>query len=229
MLLTVNNMKTLKGEKQGWQTFILHLSPAKSSGRNLCPNATSGCIAACLNTAGRGKMTMVQNGRLKRSRLFLADRAAFMALLKHDAEACIRRARSKGFEPAIRLNGTSDIAFERIKVGENANIMAAFPDVQFYDYTKHFGRAMDWLAGKMPPNYHLTFSRSEANEAYCKLLAAEGMNVAVVFSGLMPKRWHGKKVVTGEESDLRFLDRRGIIVGLRAKGRARQDNTGFVV
>ena len=74
----------------------------------------------------------------------------------------------------------------------------------------------------------MTFSCSESNEKIAKLVLEMGGNVAVVFRNQLPKTWNGVKVVNGDESDLRFLDKKGVVVGLIEKGLAKQDETGFV-
>ena len=102
-------------------------------------------------------------------------------------------------------------------------------DVQFYDYTKGFSRMRNYLNGKMPSNYHLTFSRSESNQAHCEIIAELGGNVACVFRNELPKTWQGMRVINGDESDLRFRDPKGCIVGLVEKGRAKKDESGFVL
>jgi hypothetical protein len=131
----------------------------------------------------------------------------------------------------FRLNGTSDLAFEKYDVTRNgttfANIFEAFPDVQFYDYTKILGRKV-----KSIPNYHLTFSNADGNESDVTRAIEQGYNIATVF-GLkktqeMPASFMGLPVFNGDESDLRFLDPQGVIVGLYAKGRAKRDTSGFV-
>lgn len=229
-LLTVGNPKTLKGEKQGYLTFILHLSPADVSGYQTCPKATEGCKAACLNTAGRGGMfkpggtNVIQEARKRKTRMFFEQRDAFMALLVEDIQRGIKYAEKRNLIPVFRLNGTSDIAFEKIRVGEFRNVMEMFPTVQFYDYTKVLGRK------NLPANYSLTFSRAESNELDTRLAVSGGMNVAVVFSSkTLPTTYMGREVFNGDESDLRFLDPKNVIVGLYAKGRAKKDMTGFVV
>lgn len=229
-LLTVGNPKTLKGEKEGYLTFILHLSPADVSGYQTCPKATAGCKAACLNTAGRGGMfkpggtNVIQEARKRKTRMFFEQRDAFMNLLVEDIQRGIKYAEKRGFVPVFRLNGTSDIAWEKIRVGEFRNVMEMFPTVQFYDYTKILGRK------NLPANYSLTFSRAESNEMDTRLAASAGMNVAVVFSTkVLPAVYLGRPVFNGDESDLRFLDPKNVVVGLYAKGRAKKDTSGFVV
>lgn len=229
-LLTVGNPKTLKGEKQGYLTFILHLSPADVSGYQTCPKATEGCKAACLNTAGRGGMfkpggtNTIQEARKRKTRLFFENRDEFMSLLVDDIRRGIKYAQKKDLIPVFRLNGTSDIAFEKIRVNGYRNVMEMFPNVQFYDYTKVLGRK------NLPANYSLTFSRAESNELDTRLAVSGGMNVAVVFSSkTLPTTYMGREVFNGDESDLRFLDPKNVIVGLYAKGRAKKDMTGFVV
>ena len=147
----------------------------------------------------------------------------FTKQLVKDIEAAIRKADRMGMTPVFRLNGTSDIRWEKVSVPGFRNIMERFPNVQFYDYTKLTNRR------DLPPNYHLTFSRSETNEIDAlRMLTEQGMNVAVVFDTL-PEKWAGVKVIDGTETDLRFLDERGVIVGLVAKGKAKKDNSGFTV
>jgi hypothetical protein len=244
-LLSVStDAKTVKGEKQGYLTGILYLAPHTIAGvGNLCADATEGCMAGCLYTAGRGVFTSVQRARIAKTKRFKADRAGFMAQLVKDIAALVRKARRAGMTPVVRLNGTSDLPWERIAPGVEregealGNLMAAFPDVQFYDYTKSVRRARAHAYGEMPTNYHLTFSRSECNTNDCLSVLASGGNVAVVFGTRkgeqLPIRWNNFTVLDGDSSDLRFRDTSkgvyGYVVGLRAKGPARRDRSGFVV
>lgn len=226
-LLTVGNTKTMKGEAFGYQTFILHLAPANLSGYETCPKRTAGCTAACLNTAGRGGMfkpggtNTIQEARKRKTRMFFEQREQFIDLLKKEITAAIKSSKKKNLVPVFRLNGTSDLSFEKYGIFES------FPDVQFYDYTKIIGRKVSHI-----PNYHLTFSAADGNDKDVEKAIAAGMNVAVVF-GLkktqpMPEAYLGRTVFNGDDSDLRFLDPKGVIVGLYAKGRARKDTSGFV-
>jgi hypothetical protein len=223
-LLTTSNTKTIKGEKLGYKTFILHLAPALLSGYNTCPKATEGCKTACLNTAGRGIFNAVQNARIRKTKLLYEDRPAFLNLLIDDIEWAIKTAKKEGMQAVFRLNGTSDIPWEKIRLptGER-NIMERFTDSQFYDYTKILGRTL-------PANYHLTFSRAENNSQQVNsALVVYRMNVAVVFKTL-PTEYRQYTVHPGDENDLRFLDPPGPgIIGLSAKGKAKQDTTGFVI
>jgi hypothetical protein len=235
-LLTRGNPKTLKGDKLGYLTYILHLSPAESSGYQVCPMATKGCINGCLNTAGRGGIfkkgettNIIQQARIRKTRYFFEHRGDFMQQLHKEITNAVKYARAKGLIPVFRLNGTSDIAWEKIRVGSNTdkrvyrNIFNAFPDIQFYDYSKILGR-------KLPLNYHLTFSKAESNYGNVMQAIKQGLNIAVVFSSkILPNTYLGLKVVNGDESDLRFLDRAKSIVGLYAKGKAKRDTSGFVV
>lgn len=231
-LLTHGNTKTLKGQDQGWDTYILHLSPWTVSGViNVCRNASEGCRFSCLNTAGRGGMfkpggtNSVQEARKRRTIMFAKNRDQFMELLVKDIEWAVRRTRRQGLKLAIRLNGTSDLPWERIRVRSRGDktLMELFSDIQFYDYFKLLNRT----AGTFE-NYHLTFSRSEVNELEARAAIQRGLNVAVVFDQL-PETYMGLPVIDGDVNDLRFLDPQGVIVGLRAKGRAKKDTTGFVV
>lgn len=223
-LLSTANPKIQKGTKLGYLSFILHLSPADVAGAgNTCPKATAGCKAACLNTAGRGGMftpeqgtNAVQEARKRKTRQFFADKMAFAEVLKADIAKAIKYAEKQGLTPVFRLNGTSDIAWEKY------GIIEAFPTVQFYDYTKIIGRKVAHL-----PNYHLTFSAADGNDADVAKAIAQGMNVTVVFDKI-PAEYMGKPVFNADDTDLRFLDPKGAVLGLKAKGRARKDTTGFV-
>lgn len=225
-LLTSSNRKTVKGEKFGYMTYILHLSPADRSGYQTCPKASAGCKKMCLNESGMGFSNRVQNARIEKTKYFFENREAFMNDLVREVSNKIKGAVKKNAIPAFRLNGTSDIAWEKIRCVkggiEYRNIMEAFPNIQFYDYTKIAGRK------NLPSNYHMTFSRSENNDLDVRLAISNNMNVAVVFSTL-PETYLNRKVVNGDLSDLRFLDASNVIVGLTPKGRGRHDKSGFVL
>ena len=231
-LLSESNPKTLKGESKGYMTFIMHLAPGSISGFNVCPGASKGCLFSCLNTAGRGHMKGIQDARIRRTRLFFEDRTTFMAMLVDEVSKGIRKAERKGLIPVFRLNGTSDIRWETVPVSvvggqDYPNIFEAFPNTQFYDYTKLANRR------NIPANYHLTFSRSESNEHKLDEAVSNGMNLAVVFSTKkndgLPAKYRSLPVVDADETDLRFLDPKGSVCGLRAKGKATKDTSGFVV
>ena len=224
-LFTTGNPKLMKGEKKGYLSFVLHLAPADLSGKNTCPKATEGCKMACLNTAGRGGIfkkgestNVIQQARIRKTKMFFENREQFLADLESDIRAGIKQAQKQGLTPAFRLNGTSDISWEKY------GIIEKFPEVQFYDYTKIRGRKVSHL-----PNYHLTFSRADGNEMDARLASSAGMNVAVVFKKELPDTYFGKKVINGDDTDLRFLDEKNVIVGLKAKGKAKKDTSGFVV
>lgn len=221
-LLTVGNTKTVKGEKAGFLTLILHLAPSRLSGFQTCPMASKGCASACLNTAGRGRFTRTQEARIRKTKWFFENQEAFMDRLVKDIQAGIRKAQRLNLIPVFRLNGTSDLRWENVPVKGYANVMAMFPQVQFYDYTKLQNRS------NLPSNYHLTFSRSEENYNSLDQMFEKGYNVAVVFDKL-PASYNGRKVIDGTETDLRFLDPAGVVVGLIAKGKAKKDKSGFTV
>ncbi|NBT89190.1 MAG: hypothetical protein EBT51_12975 [Flavobacteriaceae bacterium] len=216
------------------------MAPADLSGYNTCPKATDGCKAACLNTAGRGGMfkkgattNVIQEARMRKTAFFFEERKYFMEWLVQDIELAIKQSAKKNLIPVFRLNGTSDLSWEKYEVVRNGklyrNIFAAFPDVQFYDYTKVLGRKVSDIK-----NYHLTFSMAENNYFDCKEAVKQGMNVAVVFGikkgSPMPEKFfnYNMTVFNGDDSDLRFLDPKNVIVGLYAKGKAKKDTSGFV-
>ena len=222
-LLSTANPKIQKGAKLGYLSFILHLAPATLSGKETCPKRTAGCTAACLNTAGRGGMfrkgettNMIQQARIRKTKMYFEQKAAFLAQLEKDIVKGIKQATKLGLTPVFRLNGTSDLSVEKW------GIIEKFPTVQFYDYTKVLGRKTAHL-----PNYHLTFSAADGNDADVAKAVAQGMNVAVVFDRL-PEAYMGRPVINADDTDLRFLDPVGTIAGLKAKGRAKKDTTGFV-
>jgi hypothetical protein len=237
-LFSTGNPKVLKGLKQGFNTYILHLAPADVSGYETCPKRTAGCTAACLNTAGRGGMfkkgestNVIQEARKRKTKMFFENRETFMQLIVKDIELAIKQSEKKDLVPVFRLNGTSDLSFEKYEVVRNGqlfrNIFAAFPKVQFYDYTKVLGRKVKDIS-----NYHLTFSAADGNDADVFRAMAEGLNVATVFglkkTEAMPETYNGRTVFNGDDSDLRFLDPKGVVVGLYAKGKAKKDTSGFV-
>ena len=222
-LLSTANPKIQKGTKLGYLSFILHLAPSDLSGKNTCPKATAGCIASCLNTAGRGGMfkrgettNTIQKARIRKTNYFFNDRAAFLADLEADIRKGIKMADKLGLTPVFRLNGTSDLSVEKWGLFEK------FPTVQFYDYTKVLGRKVSQYA-----NYFLIFSAADGNDADVNKAMAQGMNIAMVFDKV-PAEYMGKEVIDADEHDLRFLDKKGVIAGLKAKGKAKKDTSGFV-
>ena len=231
-LLNNGNSKTSKGEELGYITYGLHLAPAKLSGYNVCSSASKGCASACLNTAGRGKFDMVQKARIAKTQKFFSDKNGFLWQLAKEIGNAIKLSAKKDMIPCVRLNLTSDLPWENLKVeshGKKLSLMEMFPDVQFYDYTKHFNRMQKYVRGEMPKNYHLTYSRSECNQSLVEIIAKLGGNIATVFRNELPKNWLGKEVIDGDLHDLRFLDKKKVIVGLVEKGLAKKDATGFVV
>lgn len=228
-ILSKGNPKLQKAEKYGWINHGIHLAPHTLSGNNTCKHASKGCIASCLNLAGMGVYSAVQTARINKTKLFFENRELFFEQLHKEITSRVNSAKRNGIKVAFRLNLTSDIEWESIKVN-GKTIIDMFPDVQFYDYTKNFPRMLRFLTDPtFPKNYHLTFSRSERNSHKADVVLACGGNVAVVFSDKLPKKYKGTHVVSGMEHDLRFLDGKGKIVGLIALGKAKKDTTGFVI
>ena len=225
-LLSTANPKIQKGTKQGYLSFILHLAPADLSGHETCPKRTVGCTAACLNTAGRGGMfrkgentNVIQKARIRKTNYFFNDRAGFMDDLVGDIMRAVNYARRKGLIPVFRLNGTSDLSWEKYPTRYGADsIFEQFPTLQFYDYTKVLGRKVKHI-----PNYHLTFSKADGNDADVAEALMQGMSVVAVYDAIPAG------VPSADETDLRFLDPKGIMLGLKAKGRAKKDYSGFVI
>jgi hypothetical protein len=210
----------------GYLSFILHLAPADLSGKETCPKRTVGCTAACLNTAGRGGMfkrgentNMIQKARIRKTEYFFNDRDGFMKDLYKDIVKAKKFAERKGLIPVFRLNGTSDLSWEKYEVGTTGmNLFQLFPTTQFYDYTKVLGRKVSQY-----PNYHLTFSKADGNDSDVAEALLQGMSVVAVYDQIPAG------VPSADETDLRFLDPKGIMLGLKAKGRAKKDYSGFVI
>lgn len=236
-LLSAGSVKIEKSNKFSWEfyTKILYLSPYKVSGYNTCAHASPLCAKVCLDTAGMGIFSNVQEARINKTKFFFENRPDFLRQLSWELHCEEKLAAKKSMKLAARLNGTSDLPWEKM-----CNIIQDFPNVQFYDYTKSFNRMMSFVSGQMPTNYHLTFSLSEVNLDKSLEVLQAGGNIAAVFVSNEPKavrqfpaQWLGYKVVDGDQHDLRFLDKssdnRGLVVGLWAKGKARKNAGDFAI
>ena len=214
-LLSTNNAKTIKGEKLGYMTYILYMSPfkANSKGKNVCSHASKGCVESCLVGSGFGGMYInVNKGRVAKTEYFLSSRVEFLNQLKSEIEKIIIKNKDKAI-PTIRLNGTSDLPYENFRIFEGGkNIFEVFPQIQFYDYTKNYLR----FDRELPKNYHLTFSRSETNNTKAMEVLRKGFSVAMVFNTL-PKKFLSYKVIDGDLYDMRYRDKKNVIVGLKFK------------
>lgn len=238
-----SNPKLAKNGKLDVLTAPLHLAPYDLSGFQVCPQASDGCAAACLHTAGNpAYMAQKDASRRAKTVAYFKERAAFMAVLTFEIAALERKAKAKGMQCGIRLNATSDLPWERRRVdidGRAVGLMDAFPGVQFYDYTKVTKRALIHARGDMPANYHLTFSKTESNDSDCAQVIKAGGNVAVVCApdvyktavatGRLPYPYNAPGAVDGDAHDFRPADPAGKIIALKAKGDARNDATGFVI
>ena len=235
LMFTSGNQKTDKNLKieslKKYWIKRLNLAPASISGFNTCASASQGCREACLHEAGNPVfMPQKTLGRVNRTQLYFKDRAKFLSMITREIRNHEINCKKHDLKPVVRLNTTSDIMWE------NHKIMELFPKTQFYDYSKHFKRMLKYLKGDMPKNYHLTFSRNEANDFQSTQVLKAGGNVAVVFRKELPETYKGFKVINGDEHDLRFLDEANVVVGLKEKltidkktGKLGRDNSGFVV
>jgi hypothetical protein len=224
--------KTVKGEKIGYLTGILYGASANtfSPDWTMCPLAkTAQCDADCLVTAGRGRMSNVHKARVRKTLEFKQYQQDFMLTLVKNIAALRRKADRRALIPAVRLCGTWDIQFEKVYFeyqGKTVTIFDVFPSQQFYDYTKIPGRIV-------PDNYHLTFSYSGADKfqkVIKKQLARQPKtNIAVVFQGAQPATYLGRPLISGDDSDVRFLDDHFSIVALTAKGLAKNSASPFIV
>jgi len=220
----INKSNTIQDE---YFSRILYLAPDNLADgkRTVCPYAKiAKCNEACLNSAGMGVFSNVQQARVKKTLMFLNETEKFFDLFIKDIDKFVKECDKLGKKPALRLNGTSDIQWETIEVDGYENIFAMYPQIQFYDYTKIPTRKVDHIK-----NYHLTWSYSQANDKYASLFEKVPYNKAVVFMNALPKMFKGLKVIDGDKHDMRFLDKTNSVVGLLAKGKAKQDDTGFVI
>src|SRR5210317_632810 len=237
LMFTNGNPKTDKNLKieslKKYWIKRLNLAPASISGFNTCASASKGCREACLHEAGNPVfMPQKTLGRVNRTLLLFKDLARFKSMAAKEIRNHEIYCKKHNLKPVIRLNTTSDIMFEKQKF----SFMQNFPNVQFYDYTKHFNRMIKYLKGQLPANYHLTFSRNEENDTQSTQVLKAGGNVAIVFRKELPETYKGFNVVNGDLHDLRFLDQKNVVVGLKEKltlnedtGKLDRDNSGFVV
>lgn len=236
---STDSHKAIKARGFGYLNAINYLAPSTLSGAgNVCPHASTGCLALCLGwfsgqagMARDGELNSVRSSRIAKTRLFFDDRAAFMRELIAGVKRAQAQAARLELALCVRLNGSSDIPFEAIAADSTRrSVFELFPHVQFVDYTKSVKRALRFAAGKMPPNYHLTFSRSETNESDCLRVLAAGGAVTVVSTLARPEAWNGYRTVDGDAHDLRHLDGPSVVVWLAPKGnKAKRDSSGFVV
>jgi hypothetical protein len=218
------NAKTIKNDLE---TFILYLAPYNLSGFNVCPFASKGCISGCLNTAGMGIFSNVQLSRINKSKFWGFNREGFYIQLANELLKIHDKAVKKDIKIAIRLNGTSDIDHLDLLIRYSGiNFLDPFyNNLLFYDYTKNYNHIKKYLG----TNYKLTFSRSEVNDLDSYRILKDGGNVAVVFKNELPQYWNGFEVINGDDTDLRYFDPSNVVIGLKAKGKAKKDLSGFVV
>ena len=222
------NPKTDKNKKvkglENYRILRLNLAPSDLSGFNVCPMASAGCKAACLHTAGNPIFQKQKDkGRINRTRYYMQSRVEFLNQLTKEIKNFEIWCSKNNFIPVVRLNTTSDISWEI------HGIFELFPKIQFYDYTKIYKRAVKFVKGEYPKNYHLTYSLNEDNKDLAFNILKMGGNISAVFRKDLPNTYKGYKVVNGDEHDLRFLDLQNSIVGLKAKGKAKTDYSGFVL
>ena len=215
-----NSTKHEKAYKFDELVYTIYLAPAKSSGYEVCPMRTPFCTELCLNESGHNRMDIHENkinkSRIKKTKLFFEDRELFMNWMIQEIKVAQRQANEQGQHFSVRLNNTSDISPESFYIdvdGTKKNILQLFPDVQFYDYTKVPNRTT--LLNKYP-NYDLTFSYDGNNMFRCLEMLKSNVRVAMVFNEV-PKMFMGFDVIDGDQYDMRYRDRKDVIVGLKFK------------
>jgi hypothetical protein len=171
--------------------------------------------------------------RIAKARFFKLYQTEFLDRLTFEIGCAKRLADRKGTELFVRLNVFSDVMWERVA----PSIFRDFPDVVFYDYTKHYNRMLRFINGDFPPNYHLTFSWSGVNQEQSLDVLRNGSNVAIPFHVKyrgenrrpLPSKFLEYEIIDGDVTDLRPLDPTGKVVGLRVKGKGKADDTDFVI
>lgn len=219
------NAKTAKNELE---THILYLAPANKIGsHNICPFASPGCIKGCLDEAGRGIFSNVQEARKNKTKYWAFNREGFYIQLAEELIKLNDKAFNENRTIAIRLNGTSDLDhLALLKRYSGIDFLDGFySHLKFYDYTKSIKKFKDYL----DTNYHLTFSLSEINKDQAIEALKIGGNIAVVFRNSLPAKFMGFDVINGDLTDYRPSDPQNVIVGLVAKGKAKKDISGFVI
>lgn len=234
----LSNAKIAKSNKYASDimSVSLSLAPASVSGFNLCASSSAGCRHGCLFTSGYARVNprQVQPARIAKARMLRLHKEEFQERLLHELKHAEKAASRRGQKLFVRLNVVSDVIWER----KIPSLFETFPNVQFYDYTKHYVRMQKWMRGELPANLHLTFSWSGENQDQCLDILRKGGNVAVPFQVKyfrdtyqpLPKHFLRFRVFDGDQTDLRPLDPSPRVIGLRAKGEAKNDNTsGFVI
>lgn len=219
--LTYQPLLTAPTSNAKWEhtpvdVYGLALAQGNLSGYENCP-WRGACTNDCLGHAGRMKFQTQQH--IDKTQFLAEHPDEFCTILYHEILSISKRKTA-----AFRPNVLADLAWEEF-----------FPQlfeipVQFFDYTKGLAR----ISRPRPDNYHLTYSANEKTPAGAiDRLIAGGTNVTVVFDtkrgAALPKTYLGHKVIDGDISDARFLDPRGVIVGLRYKGYGEPANSPFII
>ena len=231
-IFSLDNPKAIKAREFGYLNAIQYMAPARLAGvGNLCGNESKGCVQLCLGEHSGAAVyyPSVIQSRIEKARRFMKSRAEYMQDIIKAIEAAKRVADKAGLKLCVRLNGSTDLAWEGLKDKDGLTIIERFGDVQFTDYTKSVKRALAHANGKFPRNYALCFSRSENNESQCIEVLKAGGTVSAVFEH-KPELWLGFPVLDGDSHDLRHLDPPGFVVALSPKGhKAKKDRSGFVI
>ena len=144
-LFSVDSAKAAKADRYGYLNGINYMAAHQTAGvGNLCASASPGCVALCLGLySGQAAMVAdlehgtnsVRESRIRKARYFARDVQAFLDEACQHIEALQRRAAKLGKSLCIRLNGSTDIPYERIKIKSrgNRNVYDVFPSVQFVD------------------------------------------------------------------------------------------------
>lgn len=226
-LLSEGNSKLAKNKEIGHYSAVLHLAPNIESGYDVCPNSSPGCRHNCFWNTGNFQYKKQREKTINKTRMFFENRKVFLAQLHSDLFELEMIASRKNMAASVRLNGTSDIRWHKI----DKRLFSDHPGIQFYDYTKNPDVALDFINGKLPENYHVTFSRNEINEKFIKKHIRGRMQVAVVVekhlkASLLKIQ---ENSIDGDMHDARFTESNESVILLKSKGKAQTDQTGFVI
>jgi hypothetical protein len=221
--------KHQKSIKYNELTYSLYLAPAKMSGYEVCPNRSKECTSLCLNHSGMNRMNMkgdmINQSRIKKTKLFFEQKEFFMNWIIDEIKSAKLKSDKLGYKFSVRLNNTSDISPESF-ILDGKNILQIFSKTKFYDYTKVYDRIK---LLKKYKNYDLTYSFSGTNFQDCISALNNKMRVAVVFKKVPTSFW-GYKVIDGDAYDMRYYDKKNVIVGLKYKNvRKKLTKNSFVI
>ena len=181
-----------------YEASILQLLPNK----HLCVNYKL-CIKTCLAFKGLAKVyPSVIKSRKAKSEYFVNDTDTFIKQLIREIKNQEKRALKKNKKAVVRLNGFTDIDYEKF------GIFKLFPNVQFYDYSADYERVLN----NNNPNLHYTFSYKGNNLKECIELLKNDVSIAVID---IPENQffndYDVEHIDGDKHDFRFKHGKAVV------------------